>query len=106
MESSESRGTTPLPLARRLDRLMKAADKARWRDLEANAHLPEVQEIIRRDIQHGVIRVRPKPGGGICIVPIATRDDEEIGTVEPTLLQEETYQAGRPVRIRRSAARR
>jgi hypothetical protein len=88
--------------------MIQAADEARWRDLEANADLPEVQEIIRREILNGVIRVRPKPGGGICIVPIATREDEEARTVEPlpTPLQDETHLARRPVRLRRFGARR
>jgi hypothetical protein len=87
---------------------MKAADKARWRDLEANAHLPEAQEIIRREIQIGVIRVRPKPGGGICIVPIATRVDEEARTVElsSSPVQDETNQARGPVPLPRLGARR
>jgi hypothetical protein len=88
--------------------MIQATDEARWRDLESNAHLPEVQEIIRREILNSVIRVRPKLGGGICIVPIAIRDDDEAGTVElpPTPLQDETSQAKRPVRLRRFGARR
>ena len=31
-------------------------------DLEADAHSPEVQELIRREIHRGTMRVRPKPG--------------------------------------------
>jgi hypothetical protein len=31
-------------------------DEARWRDLESNAHLPEIQELIRQEIQNGTIR--------------------------------------------------
>jgi hypothetical protein len=41
-----------------------------WRDLEADAERPEVQELIRREICRGTIRVRPKPGGGIRILPV------------------------------------
>jgi hypothetical protein len=52
-------------------------DEARWRDLEANAHLPEAQEIIRQEILRGTIRVHPKPGGGICIVPVRQQEREE-----------------------------
>jgi hypothetical protein len=58
------------------------SDEARWRDLESDAHLPEVQEIIRQEIQDGTIRVRPKPGGGISIVPIDAPDGGELEEVE------------------------
>jgi hypothetical protein len=36
--------------------------------LQAKAHLPEVQAIIRREIACGTIRVAPAPGGGIRII--------------------------------------
>jgi hypothetical protein len=42
---------------------------SRWATLEAQAHLPEVQAVIRREIMHGDIRVVPAPGGGIRIIP-------------------------------------
>jgi hypothetical protein len=58
-------------------------DHARWRDLEANAHLPEVQEIIRQEILNGTIRVRPKPGGGIRILPIGIPDSGELREMQP-----------------------
>jgi hypothetical protein len=58
-------------------------DEARWRDLEASAHLPEIQELIRQEIQSGTIRVRPKPGGGIHIVPVGVPENEELIEVEP-----------------------
>ena len=54
--------------------MIHPTDEARWRDLEANAHLPEVQELIRQEILSGTIRVRPKPGGGIRILPIGIPD--------------------------------
>jgi hypothetical protein len=54
-----------------------------WRDLEANAHLPEVQELIQREIRHGTIRVLPKPGGGIRIVPVGEPENEELTEMEP-----------------------
>jgi hypothetical protein len=41
-----------------------------WRDLAADADRPAVQELIRQEIQSGTIRVRPRPGGGIRIVPV------------------------------------
>lgn len=43
------------------------ADAARWRDLESNAHRPEVQEHIRRAIKSGTIRVHPNSNGRIRI---------------------------------------
>ena len=52
-------------------------EEARWRDLEFTADLPDVQELIREDIKSGMIRVRPKPGGGIRIVPIGIEEKEE-----------------------------
>ncbi len=41
-----------------------------WSTLEANAHLEDVQEIIRSEISRGMIRVVPSRGGGIRIIPI------------------------------------
>ncbi len=81
--------------------------EAYWRDLEAHAHLPEVQDIIRQEILSGTIRVRPKPGGGICIVPIRIPEGEGITEMEtpPAPLQDETSPAWRPVRRRRFARR-
>ena len=42
---------------------------SRWESLQAKAHLPEVQALIRREISRGDIRVVPAPGGGIQIIP-------------------------------------
>ena len=42
---------------------------AGWDRLEANAHLEEVQEIIRGEIARGMIRVIPAPDGGVRIIP-------------------------------------
>ena len=53
-------------------------DHAYWRDLEAEAHLPDVQGLIRQEIQNGTIRVRPKPGGGIRIMPIGMPETREL----------------------------
>ena len=33
--------------------MARSADEAHWRDLESHAHLPEVQERIRQEIQEG-----------------------------------------------------
>jgi len=57
--------------------MIHRTDEARWRELESNAHLPEVQELIRQEIQRGTIRVRPKPRGGIRIVPVSMPEREE-----------------------------
>ncbi len=58
-------------------------DDAHWRDLESNAHLPTVQELIREKIQSGTIRVRPKRDGGIRILPVGTPESEAPTEVEP-----------------------
>ena len=63
--------------------MIHPTDDARWRDLEANAHLPEVQELIRQEILNGAIRVRPKPGGGIRIVPVGIPDSGELREMDP-----------------------
>ena len=58
---------------------------ARWRDLEFTADLPDVQEIIRQEIRCGTIRVRPKRGGGIRILPVGIPEKEEPIEVELSL---------------------
>jgi hypothetical protein len=63
--------------------MIHRTDEARWRELESNAHLPEVQELIRQEILNGTIRVRPKRGGGIRIVPVGIAEREEPIEVEP-----------------------
>jgi hypothetical protein len=50
-----------------------------WGALQANAHLPEVQAIIRREIACGSIWVTATPGGGIRIVPVDGSTVEELG---------------------------
>ena len=63
--------------------MIHRTDEARWRELESNAHLPEVQELIRQEILSGTIRVRPKPGGGIHILPVGIPEREEPIEVKP-----------------------
>ncbi len=63
--------------------MIHPTDEARWRELESKAHLPEVQELIRQEIQRGTIRVRPKRGGGIRILPVGIPEREEPIEVEP-----------------------
>jgi hypothetical protein len=55
----------------------RSGDEADWRDLESQTQLPEVQELIRQEIQKGTIRVRPNPDGSVRIV--AVRHDEVQG---------------------------
>ena len=43
---------------------------------------PEVQELIRREILRGTICVRPKPGGGIRIVPVGMPEGGELSMVK------------------------
>ena len=62
---------------------MRAMNHAYWRDLEAEADRPEVQEFIRQEIQNGTIRVRPKSGGGIRIMPVGVPESGELSEVGP-----------------------
>jgi hypothetical protein len=62
--------------------MTQSADDAYWRDLEANAHRPEVQELIREEIQSGTIRVCPKGKSGIRIMPIGMHESEKPIEVE------------------------
>ena len=57
--------------------MTQSADDAYWRDLETNAHRPEVQELIREEIQRGTIRVRPSRDGRIRIVPVDRPESEQ-----------------------------
>ena len=79
--------------------MIHRTNEAYWRDLESSAHLPEVQELIRQEIQNGTIRVRPKPGGGIHILPVGMPEIEESIELEtpPALSQEESP----PIRVAR-----
>jgi hypothetical protein len=63
--------------------MIHPTNEAYWRELESNADLPDVQELIRQEIQRGTIRVRPKPGGGIRILTIGMTESEEPIDVEP-----------------------
>jgi hypothetical protein len=57
--------------------MARTRDSEYWRDLEAHAHLPEVQELIRQEIRMGTIRVRPNPDGSIRIVPVKRLETRE-----------------------------
>ncbi len=85
--------------------MIHPTDEARWRELESKAHLPEVQELIRYEILSGTIRVRPKPGGGIRIVPVGFPESEKPIEVEPppAPAQDETSLSGRVARRGRLA---
>ena len=79
--------------------MVRRTNEAYFRDLESSAHLPEVQELIREEIQNGAIRVRPKPGGGIQISPVGMPELGESIELEtpPALSQEESP----PIRVAR-----
>jgi hypothetical protein len=71
---------TILSLRHRDDTAMaRSGDSAYWRDLESHAHLPDVQELIREEIQRGTIRVRPTPDGGIRIMPVRPGEAQNRG---------------------------
>jgi hypothetical protein len=79
-----------------------------WGDLETNAHLPEVQALIREEIFSGMIRVRPKPGGGILIMPVdmpASGGPRAMDPPPPISKRDEPTQGSGPVRRARSAHR-
>jgi hypothetical protein len=63
--------------------MMHRTIQAYWRNLETEADRPEVQELIRRQILRGTIRVRPRPGGGIRIVPVGMPERGGLGEVGP-----------------------
>ncbi len=65
--------------------MARSGDDAYWRDLESHAHLPEVQEIIREEIQKGTIRVRPNPDGSIRIVPVPQPEIRDPGPPRPKM---------------------
>ena len=65
--------------------MIHPTDEARWRELESKAHVPDVQELIRQEILSGTIRVRPKRGGGIRILPVGIPEKEEPIEVELSL---------------------
>src|SRR4051812_36200772 len=65
-------------LSHREDTAMaRSGDDAYWRDLESHAHLPEVQELIRQEVQKGTTRVRANPDGSIRIVPVRQPETRE-----------------------------
>ncbi len=83
--------------------MAQSADDAYWRDLEANAHRPDIQEIIREEIQSGTIRVCPKGKSGIRIMPVDMPESEQPIEVEgpPAPSQDEGSPSGRaPLRGR------
>jgi hypothetical protein len=77
--------------------------KSRWEYLEANAHLPEVQAIIRREIFRGTIRVAPTPSGAIRIVPLDGSAIEE-SQVAPHAGPGQSSRRESPLRIGRAVS--
>jgi hypothetical protein len=89
--------------------MIHPTDLAYWRDLEANAHLPDVQALIREEILSGAIRVRPRLGGGILIMPVGMPESEGPTAMDsppaPISRRDEPTQGTGPVRRARSAHR-
>ena len=77
--------------------MTQSANDAYWRDLEANAHLPDVQELIREEIQSGTIRVCPKGKSGIRIMPVDMPESGQPIEIEvpPAPSQAEASPSGR-----------
>jgi hypothetical protein len=95
---------------RRWDRpMIHPTDLAYWRDLETNAHLPEMQALIRQEILSGAIRVRPRPGGGILIMPVGMPESDGPRVMDPPpppiFRRDEPTQGSGPVRRARSVHR-
>jgi hypothetical protein len=67
---------------------------SRWEALRAEAHLPEVQAIIRSEITRGAIRVVPAPGGGIRVLLIQGGSPPE--EFEPSALAVTGLEDGHP----------
>jgi hypothetical protein len=57
--------------------MARLGDNDYWRHLESNAHLPEIQDLIRQEIQQGRIRVRANPDGNIRILPVRPPESQE-----------------------------
>jgi hypothetical protein len=54
-----------------------------WEEIQAKAHLPEIQELIRREIYRGTIHVLPLPDGGLRIIPNPDRPLAQRVAVSP-----------------------
>jgi hypothetical protein len=73
--------------------IWRESEISQWGALQAKAHLPEVQAIIRREIFRGTIRVVPAPGGRIRIIPTDGCTAEEPEPVPRAL-----HEHGQPTR--------
>jgi hypothetical protein len=60
-----------------------------WRVLEANAHLPEVQEFLRGEIRSHTLRVAVRPDGGVSILPGDNGGFPSLNALPPALLGED-----------------
>jgi hypothetical protein len=89
--------------------MIHPTDLAYWRDLETNAHLPEMQALIRKEILSGMIRVRPRPGGGILIIPVGMPESGGPTAMDPPPPpisgRDKSTQGSGPVRRARSVHR-
>jgi hypothetical protein len=60
-----------------------AIGEARLRELQENAHRPEIQEVIRREIVKGTIRTIPAADGSLKIVAATPPPTPPPAEVEP-----------------------
>jgi len=87
--------------------MARPGDDAYWRDLESHAQLPEVQELIRQELQMGRIRVRANPDGSIRIMPAGKPETREPIEMQPSpASSQEEASPPRKVGFRGSLARR
>jgi hypothetical protein len=72
-----------------------------WGDVEAHAHLPEVQQLIREEIRNGTVRVRTTPDGGIRVMPTGEVKSKELAPMEPQRAKFQNRGTSWPTPVRR-----
>jgi hypothetical protein len=78
---------------------------AYWGNLQAKAHLPEIQAIIRQEVYRDTIRVVRAAGGGIRIIPTDGSTVEESEPAPRAVFeQDHTIRSDPALCIRRSTS--